>query len=178
MKAVVIYESMYGNTHLVADAIGKGLGETAEVVVIPVGAAEPAILADADLIVVGGPTHAHGVSRPATRKAAVDAAQKPDSDLELEPDAAGTGLRDWFATLDWMSGRAAAFDTRIDAPAALTGRASKGITRMLRHHGLTVVADPESFLVTKTSHLEPDQETRAHDWGVQLGAILGALTTG
>jgi hypothetical protein len=44
-----------------------------------------------------------------------------------------------------MSGRATAFDTRIDAPVALTGRASKGITRMLRHHGFTVVADPESF---------------------------------
>lgn len=177
MKAVVIYESMYGNTHLVADAIGEGLSETVEVVVIPVGEAEPALLDEADLIVVGGPTHAHGVSRPSTRKAAVDAAQKAGSDLVLEPDAAGTGLRDWFATLNWTSGRAAAFDTRIDAPAALTGRASKGITRMLRHHGLTVVAEPESFLVTKASHLEPDEAKRARDWGVQLGVVLGSLAS-
>ena len=29
MKAVVVYESMYGNTHLVADAIGAGLRERA-----------------------------------------------------------------------------------------------------------------------------------------------------
>ena len=175
MKAVVIYESIYGNTHLVADAIGEGLSKTVEVVVIPVGEAEPALLDEADLIVVGGPTHAHGVSRPSTRKAAVDAAQKAGSDLVLEPDAAGTGLRDWFATLNWMSGRAAAFDTRIDAPAALTGRASKGISRMLRHHGFTVVAEPESFLVTKASHLEPDEATRAREWGVRLGVVLGAL---
>ena len=177
MKAVVIYESMYGNTHLIANAIGRGLSETADVVVIPVGEAEPSILDDADLVVVGGPTHVHGVSRPRTRKAAVAAADKPESDLVVEPDAAGPGLRDWFATLEWTSGRAAAFDTRVHAPAVVTGRASKGITRMLRHHGITVVADPESFLVTKKDYLEPDEETRARDWGVQLAAVVGALTT-
>jgi flavodoxin-like protein len=178
MKAVVIYESMYGNTHLIANAIGKGLSETADVVVIPVGEAEPSVLDDADLVVVGGPTHVHGVSRRRTREAAVAAADKPESNLVVEPDAAGPGLRDWFAGLEWMSGRATAFDTRIDAPVALTGRASKGITRMLRHHGFTVVADPESFLVTKGDHLAPDEETRARDWGVQLGAVLGALAAG
>ena len=172
MKAVVIYESMYGNTHLVADAIGKGLSEAADVVVIPVAEAEPALIDEADLIVVGGPTHAHGVSRPSTRKAAVAAAEKPGSNLAVDEDAEGPGLRDWFATLDWMSGRAAAFDTRADAPAALTGRASKGIMRLLRHHGFTVVADPESFLVTKANHLEPDQEQRARDWGAELAAVL------
>ncbi len=116
----------------------------------------------------------HGVSRPVTRTAAVDAAQKAGSDLVVEPDAAGAGLRECFAALDWMSGRAAAFDTRLNAPAALTGQASKGITRMLRHHGLTVVAEPESFLVTKASHLEADEATRAREWGVQLGALDGA----
>jgi hypothetical protein len=177
MKALVIYESMFGNTHLIADAIGTGLSEVAEVIVIPVREATPALLEEADLVVVGGPTHAHGVSRPATRRAAVDAAQKPGSDLVTEPDAAGTGLRDWFATLNWMSGRAAACDTRIDAPAALTGRASKGITRMLRHHGFTVVTDPESFLVTKANHLEPEEAKRARDWGVHLAALVGVAAT-
>ncbi|MEO8694618.1 MAG: flavodoxin domain-containing protein [Acidimicrobiales bacterium] len=178
MKALVIYESMYGNTHLIADAIGTGLSEVAEVVVIPVREATPALLHDADLIVVGGPTHAHGVSRPATRQAAADAAEKPGSELVVEPDAAGTGLRDWFSTLDWMSGRAAAFDTRLDAPAPFTGRASKGITRMLRHHGFTVVTEPQSFLVTKANHLEADEAKRARDWGVELAAMIGVLTTG
>ena len=96
MKAVVIYESMYGNTHLVANAIGEGLRDTAEVVVIPVSEAEPSLFDDADLVVVGGPTHVHGVSRPGTRKAAVAAADKPDIDLVVEPDAAGPGLRDWL----------------------------------------------------------------------------------
>ena len=178
MKSVVIYESMYGNTHLIANAIAKGLGETTDVVVVPVGQAQQLLLDDADLIVVGGPTHVHSVSRPSTRKAAVAAADKPESDLVVEPDAAGPGLRDWFATLPRTNGRAAAFDTRLDAPPVLTGRASKGIARMLRHHGFTVVADPASFLVTKANYLEPDEETRACDWGAQLAAVVGALSAG
>jgi len=35
-------------------------------------------------------------------------------------------------------------------PAALTGRASKGVARLLRAHGFDVVAQPESFVVTGT----------------------------
>jgi menaquinone-dependent protoporphyrinogen IX oxidase len=172
MKTVVIYESMYGNTHLVADAIAEGLRDTGEVLVVPVDEAKAALVEEADLVVVGGPTHAHGMSRASTRQAALTAAEKPGSDLVVDPDAEGPGLRDWFATLEWMSGRAAAFDTRIDAPPVLTGRASKGIARMLRHHGFTLMAEPESFLVTKATHLAADEQKRARDWGVQLAATF------
>ena len=63
MRAVVVYESMYGNTRRVADAIGAGLGTVFDVTVVPVSQASPVVLADADLVVVGGPTHAHGMSR-------------------------------------------------------------------------------------------------------------------
>jgi flavodoxin len=73
MQAVVVYESMYGNTHLVADAIGAGLSTAFDVSVVPVSQASPAVMADASLVVVGGPTHVHGLSRAATRKAAVQA---------------------------------------------------------------------------------------------------------
>jgi hypothetical protein len=172
MKAVVVYESMYGNTHHVASAIGEGLRSQAEVSVVPVEGADRDLLASADLLVVGGPTHAHGMSHESTRKAAVEAAQKPDADLELDPDAEGPGLREWFSTLDQV-GLAAAFDTRMHGPPALTGRASKGIARKLHHHGATLLTDPESFLVTKENHLEPDEEERARIWGTEL-AITAA----
>jgi hypothetical protein len=183
MKAVVVYESMYGNTHLVAEAIGAGLRERAaggaDVVVVPVERAAEATLAAADLVVVGGPTHAHGMSRTNTRKAAVDAAGKPKSDLSVDPDAEGPGLRDWFDTLGKLTVNAAAFDTRIDAPPVLTGRASKGITRELRRHGCTVIADPESFLVTKANHLEDHEEQRAREWGAVLATApeLGKVSS-
>jgi len=172
MRAVVVYESMYGNTHLVADAIGTGLGTALEVSVVPVSHADPAVLADADLVVVGGPTHAHGMSRPATRKAAAEAANKPVSPLETEPDALGPGLREWFSSLSQYPAKAAAFDTRIHGPATLTGRASKRVARLLRAHGFDVVAEPESFLVTKQDRLEPQETTRAREWGARLAASL------
>ena len=84
MRAVVVYESMYGNTHRIADAIGAGLEVAFDVRVVPVSHAEPELIADADLVVVGGPTHAHGMSRASTRKAAVQAADKPVGGLYRE----------------------------------------------------------------------------------------------
>jgi flavodoxin len=67
MRAGVVYESMYGSTHQVAGAIGAGLGTAFEVSVIPVSQAGPQVLAGTDLVVVGGPTRAHGMSRAGTR---------------------------------------------------------------------------------------------------------------
>ena len=87
MRAVVVYESMYGNTHHVADAIEAGLRTAFDIRGVPVSLADPEILADADLVVVGGPTHARGMSRTATRRAAVGAANKPVGGLKVEPGA-------------------------------------------------------------------------------------------
>jgi flavodoxin len=176
MRALVVNESMYGNTHLVAEAVGRGLRAHAKVSVVPVERADRAAVQAADLVVVGGPTHGHGMSRASTREAAVEAAQKPDSSLHLDADAEGEGLREWFDALGpGGSGvAAAAFDTRFDLPAAVTGRASKGIHRRLRHHGFTEVAAPESFFVVKGNTLEPGEEERAVRWGEHLAAHVAA----
>jgi flavorubredoxin len=174
MRAAIVYESMYGNTHLIAQAIADGLQDSAEVAVVPVSEAEPAVADGVDLLVVGGPTHVHGMSRPRTRAAAVEAAKKPESDLTVDPTAEGTGVRELLESLGNLDMRAAAFDTRIDAPSALTGRASKAIARKLRKHGCSLIAEPESFLVTKDSHLEPDEAGRARRWGAGLAAQLAS----
>jgi hypothetical protein len=172
MRAVVVYESMYGNTHAVAEAIGVGLAPGMDVQVVSVHEAAPAVLVGADLVVVGGPTHAHGMSRETTRKGAIDDAGKPEKHLELDPDAEGDGLREWFDGLSELGMRAAAFDTRVDMSAAITGRASKGIAKRLRRHGCSLVVEPESFLVTKETHLEPHETERATAWGAALLAQL------
>lgn len=173
MKALVVYESMYGNTHLVADAIAAGWRDAdGDAEVVPVTEATPNRMADVEVLVVGGPTHVHGMTRPSTRKAAVEAAEEPDAGLELEPDAAGPGLRDWFDDADALPEHAAAFDTRMDAPPALTGRASKGIARRLRKHGCTLLVEPESFLVSKENHLLADEEEHAREWGARLAAAF------
>ena len=67
MRAVVVYESMYGNTRAVAEAIGEGMRTIHDVVVVPVGKAGPDVLDGAQILVVGGPTHVHGMSRPRSR---------------------------------------------------------------------------------------------------------------
>jgi Flavodoxin domain len=175
MRAVVVYESMYGNTHLIADAIGTGLAQGFDVTVVPVAEAARSAVADADLIVVGGPTHVHGMSRSSTRQGAVDAAAKAPGELTLDPGANGPGLREWLDALGKCRphAKAAAFDTRMAAPAAITGRASKGVGRELRHHGFELVIDPESFIVTKENHLLPEEGNRARTWGTKLAAIAG-----
>ena len=69
---------------------------------------------------------------------------------------------------------AAAFDTRVDGPASLTGRASKGIGKRLRKHGCSLVVAPQSFLVTKQNHLVDDEAHHAHDWGAWVARACGA----
>jgi hypothetical protein len=174
MKAVVIYESMYGNTHLIADAVASGLSVYGEVEVMPVARVDQARVAEADLVVVGGPTHVHGMSRPRTRRAAVAAANKEGSQLHLDPDAEGDGLDEWFHTLDKKkpTAVAAAFDTRMPGPPTVTGRASKRIARLLRRHGFTLVTEPESFVVTKDNHLDTAEERHARSWGMELGVFV------
>jgi hypothetical protein len=174
MQALVVYESMYGNTHLIADAVADGLRVDGEATVVAVRDLAPSMLDGVDLLVVGSPTHVHGMTRDSTRAAAVEAAQKPGSALvlddELDPHA--PGLREWFDSVESLPPAAAAFDTRIDVAAALTGRASKGIARRLRKHGASLVAAPTSFLVAKDSRLEPDETLRAREWGQRLGESL------
>ena len=171
MDAIVVYESMYGNTRHVAEAIARGIDVSGTVRVVPVSLVERVSLAGFDLVVVGGPTHVHGMSRASTRHAADDAATASGGELVMEPDSTSEGVREWLASLSSVSGRAAAFDTRLDAAPLLTGRASKGIAKMLRAAGFELVAQPESFLVDKGTHLLAGEEQRAEAWGASLAAI-------
>jgi diacylglycerol O-acyltransferase len=179
MKALVIFESMYGNTRAIAEAVAEGIGADGDVQVtaLPVGAGSAELTRDADLLVVGGPTHAHGMSRPSTRRAAHDAA-KQDSGLLLDPTADGPGVRDWLAHLEHRGGLGAAFDTRLDAPAMFTGSAATGIARKLRRSGVTAIARPESFLVTKKTDLCAGETARAREWGRQLSKLATASESG
>ena len=72
MNAIVVYESIYGNTHDVADAVAEGLG-AATVLSVPeaVGRA-----GEADLLVVGGPTHMHRLATARSRQLAAAAAHE------------------------------------------------------------------------------------------------------
>ncbi len=173
MRAVIVYESMFGSTKKVAEAIAGGLADCAEVSVVPVTPADAHILDGADLVVVGGPTHTHGMSRPGTRKMAGKLAGKPGREVELVPGAvSGPGVREWLASLSRLEVAGAAFDTRLQGLPAFAGRASKSIRRLLARHGARIAASPESFLVQgPTGALAGGEPGRARAWGEHLSAV-------
>jgi flavodoxin len=148
MNALVIYGSRYGNTQKVAEAIRDGLG-TAKV--LSIEGVSPADLAEADLIVVGGPTEAHGISVP---------------------------VKQFLAGLphDAFKGKeAAAFDTRLAISRWLSGSAASGIAARLRGVSAHLVAPAESFEVKgKEPQLEPGELARAADWGRTLARIAAS----
>ena len=170
MRALVVYESMYGNTHVIASNIADGLRADFEVTLVPVAKASWDLVADADLLVAGAPTHMHGLSSAKTRQMAAQAAAKGGSGLQLEPDASGPGMRDWLRDLGHRRGLAASFDTRLNGVPAFTGRASHPIARLLKRHGRRLVAAPESFLIGSQSTLLDGEAARARRWGMTIGA--------
>lgn len=175
MRALVVYESMYGNTHAIAINIAAGLGARHEVMLVPVARATRELVAAADLIVVGGPTHMHGLSSTSSRRKAVETASKQGSGLTLDPDAGSGGLHGWLDGLSASQALAAAFDTRLRGIPALTGRASPGIGRLLKRHGYRLVVPPESFLVTGDNTLLDGETKRARYWGAVIGTAAGNI---
>ena len=166
MTAIVVYESIYGNTRAVAEAIAEGLGDAA---VRPVHDLADAALPAHDLLVVGGPTHMHGLTTALSRKQAVAAAKEEDGHAGVEPGAdAEHGLRHWLKGLDGGSARAAAFDTRIDRSKALTGAASRGIAKRLRHRGYEVTGVESFFVDDAEGPLADGELERARAWGAEL----------
>ena len=167
MKTLVVYESVFGNTHKVADAIGRGVAAVdsqGELAVLPVGEATAAATAGTDLLIVGGPTHVRGLSRGMTRSGAIHDAREAGHEDHLDPDAEGPGLRDWFDSLSASAGRAAAFDTRADV--RMAGGAAKGIGKRLHRHGFTLVVEPEGFFIEgQDGPLRDGELERAEKWG-------------
>ena len=165
MKALVVYESMYGNTAKIADAIAASLRAGGlEADLRPVSKIDPVETTEIDLLVVGGPTHVHGMSSQRTRKTAADDEKNAFPEPTLEP-----GLREWVTQLPEGTGRlAAAFDTRIDKPVILTGSAAKGIARRLKGRGFRLTLEPECFLVSTQNRLLEGEAEHATTWGAQL----------
>lgn len=179
MTVTIVYESMFGNTRAIAEAIADGLRPRTAVLVIPVWDA-PTSTADSELLIVGAPTHAHSLSRPASRVEAGHWADDPDKNLTLEPNAEGMGVREWLQSCASVPSSFAAFDTRADIARVLSGSAAGKIQKALRRLGSQSVLEPESFLVGKDSRLETGEVERARLWGVEISAaatITGAPST-
>ncbi|WP_380282348.1 flavodoxin family protein [Kitasatospora purpeofusca] len=176
MHTVIVYESMYGNTREIAEAIAEGVHEAAPgaaVDCLPVAEASAELTRSADLLVVGGPTHMRGMSSGLSRRMAAGAEAKKEGHEEAAREAhetaEGEGLRTWFRHLpDIEPGtHAAAFDTR--GAGAGSGGAAPGIAHRLAHHHYDVVVEPEGFVVEGVDGpLRAGELDRARDWGAGL----------
>ncbi|MFI2364716.1 flavodoxin family protein [Promicromonospora sp. NPDC019610] len=163
MRALVVYESMFGNTEAIARSIADGIEASMHADVVEVSAAPATVPADVTMLVVGGPTHAFSMSWPSTRR---DAAGRATSVISRD-----RGIREWLGALPGVTTKtvATAFDTR--ATSRLTGSAARAASRRLDRLGFPLIASPMSFRVTDvTGPLVDGELDRAYGWGKALGS--------
>jgi len=153
MKALVVYDSVFGNTEKVAQAVAQALGSEA----VKVPAVSSTALVDITLLVVGSPTRAFRAT-PATM-----------AWIKALPANALSGVK------------VAAFDTRISAEESgsgflkamvkLFGYAAKPILAALQKKGVQAVAADEGFYVNASEGPLRDGELgRAAAWAAKLAA--------
>ena len=172
MKALVVYESMFGNTEQIARAIAEGLGVSGDVQVTEVSDAPSQPDPEVGLIVAGGPTHAFSMSRAKTRADAI-------SQGATEGERA-FGLREWMAALPsgHHAEKMATFDTKIASMRHFPGSAAKGAAKAAGRHGYESVARAESFYVHDVDGPLLDGELdRARGWGKKLAESIMKANT-
>ncbi|MHB1340822.1 MAG: flavodoxin [Coriobacteriia bacterium] len=165
MNAVVVYESLWGNTAAVARAIAEGIGDGAQA--LPVDGVTDVMVAEADLIVAGAPLLGFALPTEGMRKSiAGDAKHKGHP-----PDMSHPSMRSWIERVPRGTAAIAGFETRIWwSP----GSSAKKIAGMLQEAGYRQVAAPERFLVTGTyGPLKDGELERAKAWGQTLARAAG-----
>lgn len=171
MNALVVYESLWGNTAAIAHAIAEGIGPHARVG--HTGEVDPSEAAMVDLLVVGAPVHAFGLPTSGT-KASVATRRLAPGDVVPELDQ--PPVRDWLARVESGTGIAAAFDTRVRGPLG-RGGASK-IEKLLESKGFRVAHVSQGFLIANeknpkslASMLREGEIERARQWGAELASL-------
>jgi hypothetical protein len=160
MRAIVVYESHWGNTAAVARAIAEGIGP--EALSMTTEEATGEVVAGADLIVAGSPLLGFALPTEGMLKnLAAGAANDP-----TPPDLSHPGMRMWLDALPPGHGRAAAFETRVWwSP----GSAAKAILKRLGARGYTVLDKVQKFIVEgKYGPLRAGELERAKAWGAAL----------
>jgi hypothetical protein len=167
-KALVVYESVFGDTRKIAEAIAAGLAEQIPTDVVAAAHAPAEIGPEIGLLVIGVPTHAFSMPRQSTREGAV---RQYDAQIE----DTSTGVREWLDVVR-VTGNgvgAAAFDTVVNHPKLVVkmNHAARAEEKLLHKHGLSTVAPAEHFVVEDAKGpLAEGEEDRAREWGRMLAA--------
>lgn len=164
MKAIVVYESLWGNTAAIARAIAAGIGPGARALCTDEATSE--VLAGADLIVAGSPVIGFGLPSERMR----EGIRANPGNAPSPPDLSHPPLAAWLAALPAAGGCGAAFETCKRGP---WGDAKKAIAKGLERAGYRQVAEPASFIVTgKFGPLRKGEVERAREWGAELGRAV------
>jgi len=164
MKALVVYESLWGNTAAVARAIAEGIGP--EALALSTAEASGVAAADADLIVAGAPVLAFGLPSDKMRESiGADPGKAP-----APPDLSHPSMRSWLDALPKGQGRSAAFETRIWwSP----GGATAAIVRGLERAGYRPITKAHRFIVKGAyGPLRDGELERARLWGAELAQAM------
>mgnify|MGYP003381953690 CR=1 FL=1 len=155
MKALLVYDSQFGNTEKIAQAIGSAFQAQVETTLIRAAEATPRSISGYDLLVVGSPTQRFHATEP---------------------------VAGWLEGLDLTGVKASAFDTRFDMAevdsrmlrmavkvAGENAYAAPRIAAELKKAGATLVAPPEGFIVEETEGpLRTGELERAAAWAGQI----------
>jgi len=146
MKALIVFDSAYGNTEKIARAVAAGLAPSGDVKVLRAGEANISELESIDLLIVGSPTQG-GRPTPAIQ----DFLNRVS-----EPAVRGISV--------------AAFDTRISTRwVGIFGYAAGRIAGSLKTKGGTLILSPEGFFVKGTEGpLKEGELDRAASWAREI----------
>ena len=166
MKAIVVYESHWGNTEAIAQAIATGFGPGAET--LTTDQASGAQLVDVDLVVAGAPLIAFSLPSDTTRNAIAAESGKAPTPSDLSHPS----LASWLDNLPPSHGRSASFETRMRwSPGGATGAIDRG----LEGAGYRSLGKGRRFIVKgKYGPLRDGEIEMARRWGAELAEMLAS----
>ncbi len=165
-RALIVYESLFENTEELAEAIYDSLRTTMLVTMARADHAPPVLPGNLDLLLVGAPTHAFGLSR---RSARVSQSAQGSVVMPVE-----LGMRDWLRQLRSPHGAvvAATFDTKV-VRSHLPGSAARSAAKALNRRGYLLAADPAHFFLERAvGPFLPGELDRAITWAEELAALM------
>jgi flavodoxin len=160
MKAIVVYESLWGNTAAIARFIAEGFGN--EACTVSTKEATPEVLKGADLLIVGSPVLGFTV----TNDRAIEAIKANPGNSPEPPDLSQPSMHSWLDSLEPGGIKFAAFETRVVGP---WGKATSGIEDHLKKLGYKKIAEGHQFIVeSRYGPLKYGEVERAQEWGAEL----------
>jgi flavodoxin len=155
MNTLVIYDSTFGNTEKIAQAIAEVMAERGPARTLRVSKVQSSDLEGIDLLMLGCPTH---------KRKPTDAVQ---AFLECVSRKSLSGIS------------AAVFDTRYRKPRLLTGSAAGRLAKSLRKAGAALLTSPQSFFVlSREGPLEEGETERAATWAREIPKSFAARNAG